>query len=167
MKVGLYAAGSRNGEEVENGDSRAAEKASNRDHVVINLNNESPKAEKVCRICHLDSSGPGQELIPLGCDCRGELGLSHHNCAEAWFSQKGNRSLFLSLNHHSDRIYPMPIFFLPDLNLVTFYKLIPYFYQFTAHVDEYIKPFPHKINIIQTNFLCINLLFYLKIIFKD
>ncbi|KAL8506386.1 hypothetical protein ACS0TY_017316 [Phlomoides rotata] len=81
MEVGLHE-GSRNPEEEE----RGLKKASNED-VVMNLNCESPKAQNVCRICHLDSS----EVVPLGCDCRGELGLSHHNCAEAWFSQKGNR----------------------------------------------------------------------------
>ncbi|KAL8510808.1 hypothetical protein ACS0TY_017581 [Phlomoides rotata] len=80
MEVGLHE-GSRNPEEEE----RGLKKASNED-VVMNLNCESPKAQNVCRICHLDSS----EVVPLGCDCRGELGLSHHNCAEAWFSQKGN-----------------------------------------------------------------------------
>ncbi|KAL0306785.1 UNVERIFIED_CONTAM: hypothetical protein Sradi_6095800 [Sesamum radiatum] len=31
------------------------------------------------------------ELVPLGCDCKGELGFTHPRCAEAWFGQKGDR----------------------------------------------------------------------------
>ncbi|XP_011098376.1 E3 ubiquitin-protein ligase MARCH3-like [Sesamum indicum] len=48
----------------------------------------SKEAEKVCRICHLSEDS---ELVLLGCDCRGELGVVHRDCAEAWFLQKGNR----------------------------------------------------------------------------
>lgn len=49
--------------------------------------------EKVCRICHLE---PDQrldlnELFQLGCDCKGELGVAHRHCAEAWFKLKGDR----------------------------------------------------------------------------
>ncbi|KAH7682086.1 Zinc finger RING/FYVE/PHD-type protein [Dioscorea alata] len=59
-----------------------------------------PEDEKVCRICHLspdrssESCGgapEGSELIQLGCGCRGELGIAHRHCAEAWFRVKGNR----------------------------------------------------------------------------
>lgn len=51
---------------------------------------EGSKAEeKVCRICHFGSEPT--PLIPLGCDCRGELGLSHRHCSEAWFELKRNR----------------------------------------------------------------------------
>ncbi|KAI3465851.1 hypothetical protein Pfo_022514 [Paulownia fortunei] len=91
----------------ENGDSRAktsdgeraaaeGKKASNCE-VVIDIKSgvvgESSKAEKICRICHFGSelSSGGSELIPLGCDCRGELGVSHQHCAQVWFSQKRNR----------------------------------------------------------------------------
>ncbi|KAI3457121.1 hypothetical protein Pfo_013784 [Paulownia fortunei] len=56
-------------------------------------NSKNSKAEKVCRICHFgtEPSSRELELIPLGCDCKGELGSSHQHCAEAWFSQKGDR----------------------------------------------------------------------------
>ncbi|KAJ0977370.1 hypothetical protein J5N97_012844 [Dioscorea zingiberensis] len=59
-----------------------------------------PEEEKVCRICHLSpdrsagSCAGGPEcsgLIQLGCGCRGELGIAHRHCAEAWFRVKGNR----------------------------------------------------------------------------
>ncbi|XP_074573776.1 uncharacterized protein LOC141830189 isoform X2 [Curcuma longa] len=51
------------------------------------------EGESECRICQLSSSsgGEGSELILLGCGCKGELGVAHRNCAEAWFSVKGNR----------------------------------------------------------------------------
>ncbi|KAL5989705.1 hypothetical protein ACLOJK_010598 [Asimina triloba] len=53
--------------------------------------------EKVCRICHLSSDrrSEGWELIQLGCGCKGELGMSHRQCAEAWFKTKGNRTTTL------------------------------------------------------------------------
>lgn len=51
------------------------------------------EGDSECRICQLSSSsgGEGSELILLGCGCKGELGVAHRNCAEAWFSVKGNR----------------------------------------------------------------------------
>ncbi|XP_074556203.1 uncharacterized protein LOC141812011 [Curcuma longa] len=52
------------------------------------------KGDRMCRICHLSSrSGEegGSELILLGCRCKGELGVAHRHCAEAWFVVKGNR----------------------------------------------------------------------------
>ncbi|KAH7657759.1 Zinc finger RING/FYVE/PHD-type protein [Dioscorea alata] len=59
---------------------------------------DDTESEKVCRICHLspDLSGVGGgaegcELIQIGCGCRGELGIAHRHCAEAWFRVKGNR----------------------------------------------------------------------------
>ncbi|CAL1410419.1 unnamed protein product [Linum trigynum] len=71
---------------------------------VGNLKDSCDDGEKVCRICHLSSdgslevatAGPGvivtsMELIQLGCGCKGELGVSHSHCAEAWFRLKGNR----------------------------------------------------------------------------
>lgn len=59
----------------------------------VSRNSESKKAERICRICHFgdESSSEGSELIELGCDCKGELGWSHKQCAEAWFLQKGDR----------------------------------------------------------------------------
>ncbi|XP_020597773.1 uncharacterized protein LOC110037457 [Phalaenopsis equestris] len=52
--------------------------------------------EKNCRICHLSSElvgsvEEGWELIELGCGCKGELGIAHRRCADAWFRVKGNR----------------------------------------------------------------------------
>ncbi|CAL9080871.1 uncharacterized protein LOC103988378 [Musa acuminata AAA Group] len=46
-----------------------------------------------CRICHLspDRFEEGSELFQLGCGCKGELGVAHRHCAEAWFKVKGNR----------------------------------------------------------------------------
>ncbi|XP_042387275.1 uncharacterized protein LOC121979359 [Zingiber officinale] len=51
------------------------------------------EGESECRICQLSlsSGGEGSELILLGCGCKGELGVAHRHCAEAWFSVKGNR----------------------------------------------------------------------------
>ncbi|KAI5661902.1 hypothetical protein M9H77_21225 [Catharanthus roseus] len=50
--------------------------------------------EQICRICHLNdeaASSPGVGgLMQLGCNCRGELGLSHPYCAETWFKHRGN-----------------------------------------------------------------------------
>nr|XP_043610888.1 uncharacterized protein LOC122582549 [Erigeron canadensis] len=66
------------------------------------------KEKKICRICHLnfdggltvDSDGDddggggggddGGGEIELGCNCKGDLGTSHKQCAETWFKIKGN-----------------------------------------------------------------------------
>ncbi|WOK99317.1 putative E3 ubiquitin ligase SUD1 [Canna indica] len=47
----------------------------------------------VCRICQLSavSGEDASEPIPLGCECKGELGFAHRQCAEAWFKVRGNR----------------------------------------------------------------------------
>ncbi|CAO2813267.1 unnamed protein product [Amaranthus hypochondriacus] len=63
---------------------------------IIDVRNEEDK-EKVCRICQLSSdhlpAGTGNlNLVLLGCACRGELGISHYNCALLWFQLKGNRT---------------------------------------------------------------------------
>ncbi|KAI3489985.1 hypothetical protein L1887_45900 [Cichorium endivia] len=62
----------------------------------------SGKNEKQCRICHLnfeDSDGDHAEddegvggggAIELGCNCKGDLGAAHKQCAETWFKIKGN-----------------------------------------------------------------------------
>lgn len=56
--------------------------------------------ESVCRICHLSSDqSPDRrtaatsvsDLIHLGCGCKDDLGITHFQCAEAWFKLKGNR----------------------------------------------------------------------------
>ncbi|WOL14671.1 hypothetical protein Cni_G23452 [Canna indica] len=49
--------------------------------------------ERFCRICHLSpgDSKEGSEIIQLGCRCKGELGLAHRLCAEAWFRVRGSR----------------------------------------------------------------------------
>lgn len=46
----------------------------------------SRKGEKVCRICHFGKDN----IITLGCDCKGELGSCHRHCAHLWFTQKGD-----------------------------------------------------------------------------
>lgn len=50
--------------------------------------------QRVCRICHLNSKESGSnstELMEIGCGCKGELGVAHLHCAEAWFRTRGNR----------------------------------------------------------------------------
>ncbi|KAD3337835.1 hypothetical protein E3N88_33356 [Mikania micrantha] len=61
------------------------------------------KIEKLCRICHLnfeigggdqaehdDGDGGCGGAIELGCNCKGDLGAAHKQCAETWFKNKGN-----------------------------------------------------------------------------
>ncbi|KAL3615140.1 hypothetical protein CASFOL_040801 [Castilleja foliolosa] len=51
--------------------------------------------QRVCRICHLSAKESGKtpvELMELGCACKGELGVAHLHCAEAWFRVRGNRT---------------------------------------------------------------------------
>nr|XP_023883575.1 uncharacterized protein LOC111995860 isoform X2 [Quercus suber]POE71452.1 hypothetical protein CFP56_44797 [Quercus suber] len=57
------------------------------------VSGELVNAEAVCRICHLSSEHQSRTttLIQLGCGCKNELGISHPQCAEAWFRSKGNR----------------------------------------------------------------------------
>lgn len=56
-------------------------------------NGEQDDAEEVCRICHLGSErvSTTSSTIQLGCSCKDGLGISHRECAEAWFRSKGNR----------------------------------------------------------------------------
>ncbi|CAA2988186.1 uncharacterized protein LOC111412160 [Olea europaea var. sylvestris] len=52
------------------------------------------EGERVCRICHLSAKESGKEsiaLMEIGCGCKGELGIAHSECAEAWFRVKGHR----------------------------------------------------------------------------
>ncbi|GJZ25319.1 putative zinc finger, RING-CH-type, zinc finger, RING/FYVE/PHD-type containing protein [Tanacetum coccineum] len=60
------------------------------------------KNERICRICHLnfdgdgvrdgdsDGDGDGGGVIELGCNCKGDLGAAHKQCAETWFKIRGN-----------------------------------------------------------------------------
>ncbi|CAA0832901.1 RING/FYVE/PHD zinc finger superfamily protein [Striga hermonthica] len=62
-----------------------------RSSFVIDVKRDS---QRICRICHLSAKESGKtspELIELGCGCKGELGVAHSHCAEAWFRLKGNR----------------------------------------------------------------------------
>ncbi|KAL2494847.1 RING/FYVE/PHD zinc finger superfamily protein [Forsythia ovata] len=52
------------------------------------------ESERVCRICHLNAKESGKcatDLMEIGCGCKGELGIAHSECAEAWFRVKGHR----------------------------------------------------------------------------
>ncbi|KAA8524955.1 hypothetical protein F0562_011407 [Nyssa sinensis] len=69
---------------------------------------ESLREEKVCRICHLSSEmSESLELIQLGCCCKGELGVSHRQCAETWFKHRGN-SIARKCKRHTGRVSPQP-----------------------------------------------------------
>ncbi|KAK9057581.1 hypothetical protein SSX86_022417 [Deinandra increscens subsp. villosa] len=73
----------------------------NNDNDKVNDNNK-----KKCRICHLNfeiggggggpaedeygDGGEGGGAIELGCNCKGDLGTAHKQCAETWFKIKGN-----------------------------------------------------------------------------
>ncbi|PIN04170.1 hypothetical protein CDL12_23303 [Handroanthus impetiginosus] len=60
----------------------------------INCNDFVGENPRVCRICHLNDKESGKssvELKELGCGCKGELGVAHSHCAEAWFRVRGNR----------------------------------------------------------------------------
>ncbi|CAL0329572.1 unnamed protein product [Lupinus luteus] len=53
------------------------------------------KVEKECRICQMGLESESEECgvaIELGCCCKGDLGVAHNNCAQAWFKIKGNRT---------------------------------------------------------------------------
>ncbi|RWW72917.1 hypothetical protein BHE74_00019243 [Ensete ventricosum] len=59
-----------------------------------------------CRICHLspDRSEEGSELFQLGCGCKGDLGVAHRHCAEAWFKVKGNSFKSTLLADHGEGV---------------------------------------------------------------
>ncbi|KAG5597269.1 hypothetical protein H5410_038501 [Solanum commersonii] len=82
--------------ESDNLGTKCGEKTEKAAEVVIDIDkktecsDENQATEIVCRICHLNDES--MELLQLGCDCKGELGVCHRHCAEAWFNQRGNRS---------------------------------------------------------------------------
>ncbi|XP_010323675.3 uncharacterized protein [Solanum lycopersicum] len=82
--------------ESNNLDTKCGEKTEKTAEVVIDIDkkteciDENQVIEIVCRICHLNDETI--EILQLGCDCKGELGVCHRHCAEAWFNQRGNRS---------------------------------------------------------------------------
>ncbi|CAM8908846.1 unnamed protein product [Rhodiola kirilowii] len=90
-------------EELESGDVEINEKKREKCSCVIDVkcaeNDKVDKWEKeeeemICRICHLSSDQVEipTTLIQLGCGCKGELGIAHVHCGEAWFKLKGNRT---------------------------------------------------------------------------
>lgn len=97
MEVGLHDHGVYKSSKVEEGkkisESKNVDSKKPNDDVSVEINGGSRNGEssKLCRICHFGEDEDSQQLISLGCDCRGELGFSHRNCAVVWFSQKGNR----------------------------------------------------------------------------
>ncbi|KAK2975882.1 hypothetical protein RJ640_015313 [Escallonia rubra] len=60
------------------------------------------REERDCRICHSRLVGGGgghgdggaaaaaRAGFELGCDCKGDMGAAHRQCAETWFKIKGN-----------------------------------------------------------------------------
>ncbi|KAL1567434.1 E3 ubiquitin-protein ligase MARCHF8-like [Salvia divinorum] len=83
----------------EIGDSNAKSKMEGESkcpsHVIdVKCDGLSGENQRVCRICHLNAKESGKntvELTELGCGCKGELGVAHLHCAEAWFRVRGNR----------------------------------------------------------------------------
>ncbi|KAL8460691.1 hypothetical protein ACS0TY_031492 [Phlomoides rotata] len=83
---------SRNSEDLA-GPNKAAEVERELDTCSIDVD-YSGEDGRICRICHLsaeESGKKGVDLMEVGCGCKGELGVAHLPCAEAWFRVKGNR----------------------------------------------------------------------------
>ncbi|KAI4341898.1 hypothetical protein MLD38_026569 [Melastoma candidum] len=71
------------------------ENASTEESAEISSTNEDasediPEEDAVCRICMVEL-GEGGETLKMECSCKGELALSHQDCALKWFSIKGNK----------------------------------------------------------------------------
>ncbi|KAK1354631.1 RING-CH-type domain-containing protein [Heracleum sosnowskyi] len=47
--------------------------------------------ERECRICMLSLDSESGIAIELGCSCKNEMAAVHQQCAETWFTSKGNR----------------------------------------------------------------------------
>ncbi|KAM0006381.1 putative Zinc finger, RING-CH-type, Zinc finger, RING/FYVE/PHD-type [Helianthus debilis subsp. tardiflorus] len=73
---------------------------SSSDEVDLESGELEMKVHCFCRICHLgfeigggdaaEYGGGDGGWIELGCDCKGDLGTAHKQCAETWFKIKGN-----------------------------------------------------------------------------
>lgn len=85
-----------------NSDSEEIDLESGELELKMQNNLEEKRVIRDCRICQLSSEenvncdlGRGDEefngiLIELGCNCKGDLGAAHKNCAEIWFKMKGD-----------------------------------------------------------------------------
>ncbi|CAI9759146.1 unnamed protein product [Fraxinus pennsylvanica] len=85
-----------------NSDSEEIDLESGELELKMQNNLEEKRVTRDCRICQLSSEenvncdlGRGVEefdevLIELGCNCKGDLGAAHKNCAETWFKIKGD-----------------------------------------------------------------------------
>lgn len=80
---------------VEDEEGKMEKKDKCSSHVIdIDCNGLVGENQRVCRICHLNAKESGNtsaDLVELGCGCKGELGVAHLYCAEAWFRVRGNR----------------------------------------------------------------------------